>query len=128
MRGRMVATWQPRSASLSPSPVLGSRPRKRGRDWRFQSRRAKNSSDFWARSFGNGSPRLLLPDEPEPSIKDAFGPLPGVVAEGVFVQVGLQVLGRNAVIHAPYPVLDQGPESVHRACVNVTLDVHLQTV
>ena len=51
-----------------------------------------------------------------------------VVLERVLVQVCLQVLGRDAVIDPADPVLDQRPEAVHRAGVDVAQDVHFQTV
>src|SRR5436853_2475352 len=124
----MEATWSQRNDAESPWFASASRPRKRARDWRSQSLRAKRLPSFTAMSSGSSRlhPRLLYAGKP--NIEDPARVLPIVVAERILVQVGLQVLGRDPVVNAANPILDQRPKAVYGACVNVSLDVHLQTV
>src|SRR6266436_10034758 len=68
------------------------------------------------RNLPQNRPELLIPQ------------VSPVVAEGVFVKVGLQVLRAHAVIHAADPALHKTPESLNRLGVNVARDIDSRAV
>src|SRR5260221_4992005 len=68
------------------------------------------------RNLPQNRPELLIPQ------------VSPVVAEGVFVKVGLQVLRAHAVVHAADPALHKTPEPLNRLGVNVARDVDSRAV
>src|ERR1041385_2853679 len=72
--------------------------------------------------------RRLLRNPPQNSPELLIPHVSPVVAEGVFVKVGLQVLRAHAVVHAADPALHKTPESLNRLSVNVSRDVYFRAV
>lgn len=51
-----------------------------------------------------------------------------IVAEAVFVQIGLEILLADRVINAAYSALDEAPEPLHGVRVNLANHIDLFTV
>src|SRR3989442_13907746 len=72
--------------------------------------------------------RRLLRNLPQNRSELLIPQVPPVVAKGVFVKVGLQVLRADAVVDAADSPLHKTPESFNRLGVNVARDIDSRAV
>src|SRR5918998_1111830 len=127
MTDRMESLWQTSAASISPEKA--SRARKQKRVWRYPYPTASSSSTRWTKPLRRKTRvgRSLLDSVQEGHKQAPFVP-PVVVAEHVFVQVRLKVLGRNAPVDAAHAALEVRPEALKRVRVDIAAHVDLQGV
>src|SRR5438034_3512170 len=119
MADRMEATWH---ESRNHSRAKANRRSARAQGWKSRSRDAVSSS------MASTRPLLRLLRLRSGARKESLEhPAPGsvavVVAEHVFVHVGLQVLRGNPVIDPAHTATEQRPEALNRVGVNDPIDV-----
>lgn len=81
--------------------------------------RVTHSTRFSIKLLGH-PPRSPLQNRPELLVSFVSA----VVAESIFIQVGLQISGRNRVVNTADPTLNQAPKSLYGVGVNVSNHIH----
>src|SRR5260370_1594298 len=84
--------------------------------------RASRGLYFWQSSIRQS--RRLRRNLLQNPLKQHVPLMPSVVPEAVFIQVGLQVLRADVVIHAPDSTLHSAPKAFDSVGVHVARDIH----